>query len=68
MPAVLNGANECAVAAFIDDKIGFCDICLVIEEVLDLHDVQKEPTIDAILAADRWAREEAGKIIKGMNQ
>ncbi len=68
MPAVLNGANECAVAAFIEDKIGFCDICLVIEEVLDLHDVQKEPTIDAILAADRWAREEAGKIIKGMNQ
>ena len=40
MPAVLNGANECAVAAFIDDKIGFCDICLVIEEVLDLHHVQ----------------------------
>lgn len=66
MPAVLNGANECAVAAFIDDQIGFCDICLVVEEVLDLHDVQQEPTIDAILAADRWAREEAGKIIKGM--
>ena len=67
MPAVLNGANECAVAAFIDDKIGFCDICLVIEEVIDLHDVQPEPTIDAILAADRWARDEAGKIIEGMN-
>ena len=67
MPAVLNGANECAVAAFIDDKIGFCDIFLVIKAVLDLHDVQQEPTIDAVLSADRWAREEAGKIIKGRN-
>jgi 1-deoxy-D-xylulose-5-phosphate reductoisomerase len=66
MPAVLNGANECAVAAFIDDKIRFRDICRVIEEVLRLHDVQQDPSIDAILAADRWAREEAGKIIKGM--
>jgi 1-deoxy-D-xylulose-5-phosphate reductoisomerase len=66
MPAVLNGANECAVAAFIDDKIGFCDICRVISAVLGLHDVQQEPSIDVILAADRWAREEAGKIIKGM--
>lgn len=66
MPAVLNGANECAVAAFIEDQIGFCDICLVIEKILDLHNVQQDPTIDAILAADRWARVEAGKIIKGM--
>jgi len=66
MPAVLNGANECAVAAFIGGIIGFCDICGVVEKVLDLHDIQKEPTIDAILAADRWARDETGKIIKGM--
>lgn len=67
MPAVLNGANESAVEAFMDARIGFCDICRVIAEVLDLHDVQKEPNLEDILAADRWAREEAGKIIKGMN-
>jgi 1-deoxy-D-xylulose-5-phosphate reductoisomerase len=67
MPAVLNGANECAVEAFIDTKIGFNDICRLIQKVLDRHRVQEKPTIDAILAADRWAREEAGKIIKGMN-
>lgn len=66
MPAVLNGANECAVEAFIGGRIGFCDICLVIEKVLDLHDVQQEPAIGVILAADRWAREQAEKIIKGM--
>ena len=67
MPAVLNAANECAVAAFIDERIGFCDIWLVIKETLDLHHTQQEPTIEAILAADRWAREEAGNIIKGMH-
>ena len=41
MPAVLNGANECAVAAFIDERIGFTDICRVIEQVLDRHCVQE---------------------------
>jgi 1-deoxy-D-xylulose-5-phosphate reductoisomerase len=66
MPAVMNGANECAVEAFIDAKIGFNDICRLIQKVLDRHTVQKDPTIDAILTADRWAREEAGQIVKGM--
>lgn len=66
MPAVMNGANECAVEAFIDAKIGFNDICRLIQKVLDRHRVQEEPTIDAILAADRWAREEIGKMIEEM--
>jgi 1-deoxy-D-xylulose-5-phosphate reductoisomerase len=66
MPAVLNAANECAVAAFIDEKIGFIDICLVSEQVLDRHFILKEPGIDDILAADRWARLEAEQIIRGM--
>jgi 1-deoxy-D-xylulose-5-phosphate reductoisomerase len=66
MPAVMNGANECAVEAFIDAKIGFNDIHRLIQKVLDRHKVQKEPTIDAILAADRWARNEIGKNIEEM--
>jgi 1-deoxy-D-xylulose-5-phosphate reductoisomerase len=66
MPAVMNGANECAVQAFIDEKIGFNDICRLVQKVLDRHRAQEEPTIDAILAADRWAREEIGKMIEGM--
>jgi 1-deoxy-D-xylulose-5-phosphate reductoisomerase len=68
MPAVLNGANERAVEAFIDRSIGFCDICRVVAKVLDLHNSEKDPTLEAILSADRWAREEAGKIIKGIMQ
>jgi len=66
MPAVLNGANEMAVTAFIEEKIRFDKIISVVEEVLSRHCGQADPGIDAILAADRWAREEAGKIIEGM--
>jgi 1-deoxy-D-xylulose-5-phosphate reductoisomerase len=66
MPAVMNGANESAVEAFIGGTIRFHDISRVIEEVLDRHSIQEEPNIGAILAADRWAREEAGQIIKGI--
>ncbi|MCG6537127.1 MAG: 1-deoxy-D-xylulose-5-phosphate reductoisomerase, partial [Syntrophales bacterium LBB04] len=66
MPAVMNGANEVAVAAFIDGKISFVDITRVSEKVLDRHCVREDLTIDDILAADRWAREEAGQVIKGI--
>jgi 1-deoxy-D-xylulose-5-phosphate reductoisomerase len=66
MPAVLNGANETAVTAFIAEQIRFNRIISVVQEVLSRHRGQADPGIDAILAADRWAREEAGNIIKGM--
>jgi 1-deoxy-D-xylulose-5-phosphate reductoisomerase len=66
MPAVLNGANEMAVTAFIAEHIRFDRIVSVVQEVLSRHRGQSDPGIDAILAADRWAREEAGNIIKGM--
>jgi 1-deoxy-D-xylulose-5-phosphate reductoisomerase len=66
MPAVLNGANEMAVTAFIEEHIRFDRIVSVVQEVLSRHQGQADPGIDAILEADRWAREEAGNIIKGM--
>ena len=66
MPAVLNGANEMAVTAFIAKHIQFDRIVSVVQEVLSRHRGQADPGIDAILEADRWAREEAGNIIKGM--
>ena len=59
-------ANEIAVEAFLREKIGFSDIVFVVEQVLSRHSVQEEPSIDEILAADRWAKEEAGQTIKGM--
>ncbi|MEW6333003.1 MAG: 1-deoxy-D-xylulose-5-phosphate reductoisomerase, partial [Thermodesulfobacteriota bacterium] len=66
MPAVMNGANERVVEAFIDGHIGFCDISPLIEKVLDRHHAQETPTVDHILAADRWARAEVETLIKGM--
>ena len=60
MTAVLNAANEQAVALFLEEKIRFLDIPRVIEQVCDRHrvDNRANPTLDDILAADQWARQE----------
>ena len=59
MPAVLNGANEQAVALFLAEKITFLDIPKVIEQACDKHrvDFNLTPSLDDILAADIWARQ-----------
>jgi 1-deoxy-D-xylulose-5-phosphate reductoisomerase len=58
MPAVLNAANEQAVALFLDEKIDFLTIPRVIEQVCDRHraDHHLNPTLEDILAVDSWAR------------
>ncbi|MBD2528773.1 1-deoxy-D-xylulose-5-phosphate reductoisomerase [Nostoc flagelliforme FACHB-838] len=60
MPAVLNAANEQAVALFLDEKIRFLDIPRCIEWVCDRHqnDNCANSSLDDILAADKWARQE----------
>jgi 1-deoxy-D-xylulose-5-phosphate reductoisomerase len=64
MPAVLNAANEQAVALFLAEKISFLDIPKVIEKVCDKHrvDFNLTPSLDDILAADIWARQMVLKI------
>lgn len=59
MPAVLNAANEQAVALFLQEKIGFLDIPRSIEAVCDRFSSQNilQPSLEDILAADRWARQ-----------
>jgi len=59
MPAVLNAANEQVVALFLSEKIGFLDIPRLIEAVCDRFSSQNtaEPSLEDILAADRWARQ-----------
>ncbi len=59
MPAVLNAANEQAVALFLEEKIGFLDIPRLIETVCDRFTTQNTatPSLEDILAADRWARQ-----------
>lgn len=68
MPAVLNAANEQAVALFLDEKISYLDIARCIESVCDRHsnDNCSNPSLDDIIAADNWARQEvlaASKLI-----
>ncbi len=59
MPAVLNGANEIAVDAFLKGRIGFLDIPDLIEKTMDDHASSPVETIEAVMAADRWARDTA---------
>lgn len=56
MPAVLNAANEIAVARFLDGKIGFLDIPVLIEKTMQAYTVKQTYTLDDLLQADAWAR------------
>jgi 1-deoxy-D-xylulose-5-phosphate reductoisomerase len=60
LPAVMNAANEVAVAAFLDRQMRFPDIWQTVEEVMDRHAPIAHPDLDAILQADQWARGSAG--------
>lgn len=68
MPAVLNAANEQAVALFLAEKIRFLDIPHLIETICDRHQAQHQssPRLEDILELDQWARREvlavAGKL------
>ncbi|MFA7157973.1 MAG: 1-deoxy-D-xylulose-5-phosphate reductoisomerase [Kiritimatiellia bacterium] len=59
MPAVLNAANEVAVQEFLKGATGFSGIWRTVEKVMLKHRNCKDPTLDEIMLADRWAREEA---------
>jgi 1-deoxy-D-xylulose-5-phosphate reductoisomerase len=61
-PAVYNAANEVCVAAFMAGEMRFTDIVPTIARVLNAHDVPSEQTdltVEDVLAADAWAREQA---------
>ena len=63
LPAVLNAANEIAVSAFLDKRMNFPGIWQTVEAVMARHAPIAHPDLDAILAADQWARETAGMLI-----
>ncbi len=60
-PAVLNAANEIAVAAFLEKKISFVDIEKVNRKTVEAHHPKKVTSLEDILEADRWGRGEATK-------
>jgi 1-deoxy-D-xylulose-5-phosphate reductoisomerase len=59
--AVLNGANEAAVARFLNKEIAFLDIARCCRAVLDSHDYDPAPTLGGLMTADRWARQEVAR-------
>lgn len=66
MPAVLNGANEIAVGAFLEGRINFPEIIAVVTKVLAKASVGSEDSLADILAADCSARSEAEDLIAAM--
>jgi 1-deoxy-D-xylulose-5-phosphate reductoisomerase len=59
LPVVLNAANEVAVEAFLEAKLGFTAIPRVIEKTMNAHEVERVSTIEIVRRVDRWAREQA---------
>ena len=67
MPAVLNAANEIAVDAFCERHTSFLGISDAVGQVMDRHEVITQPSLDAILQADEWARQNVQDIL-GLGQ
>jgi 1-deoxy-D-xylulose-5-phosphate reductoisomerase len=59
LPGVFNAANEVAVEAFLEERISFSRIWGIVEEVMQGHRTEKNPSLSAIVSADEWARGEA---------
>jgi len=63
LPAVLNAANEVCVAAFLRDDLPFTRLAPLIEQVVRRHRPVAHPTLEQILEADTWAREETQEVV-----
>ena len=59
----MNAANEIAVDAFLNRKISFPGIWETVQKVMESHDSIAHPSLDAIVEADLWARQEAGALV-----
>jgi 1-deoxy-D-xylulose-5-phosphate reductoisomerase len=70
LPVVLNAANEVAVAGFLEGRIGFTAIPLVVERTMDAHGpaapTANVATLAEVRSVDRWARERAEALVGGL--
>jgi 1-deoxy-D-xylulose-5-phosphate reductoisomerase len=62
--AILNAANEVAVQAFLEGRLGFTAIPTVISEVMSRMDAHAPADLEALLAVDARARELAGRVVE----
>ena len=65
-PVVLNAANEIAVQAFLERKLGFTAIPRIIGKTMDAHVPERVSTLHAVRRADAWAREYAHETARGL--
>jgi 1-deoxy-D-xylulose-5-phosphate reductoisomerase len=65
-PAILNAANEVAVAAFLAGRAGFLEIAFIVAKVLDRYDPPSPDTLDDVFAIDARARQEAAGVMEAM--
>ena len=68
MPCVMNAANEAAVAAFLEDKIGFYDITRVVSECMDGADFAASPDLDTIFQTNSVTLAKAGELINKISR
>ncbi|MBI0474828.1 1-deoxy-D-xylulose-5-phosphate reductoisomerase [Sphingomonas sp. MA1305] len=64
-PAILNAANEIAVAAFLANRIGFLEIAAIVADTLDRFDPPPPGTLEDVLAVDAEARRLAEELVQG---
>ena len=64
LPAVMNAANEVAVAKFLKEELTFLEIPQLIKKVMDNHKVIDSPDLEQILEADKWARKQAERMME----
>jgi 1-deoxy-D-xylulose-5-phosphate reductoisomerase len=63
-PAILNAANEIAVAAFLGGRAGFCDIAVIVERALERYQPAAPQSVDDVLAIDGEARHVANELLE----
>jgi 1-deoxy-D-xylulose-5-phosphate reductoisomerase len=65
MPAILNATNEVAVNAFLEGFLKFTEIPILLQRVMQEHEVKSVHTVEDILRADHWARERTKALLEG---
>ena len=68
MPCIMNAANEAAVAAFLEERIGFYDITRIVEECMQGADFAAEPDIDTIFQTNAMTLAKAGELINKISR
>jgi 1-deoxy-D-xylulose-5-phosphate reductoisomerase len=66
MPTVLNAANEIAVDEFLNERVKFTDIPVIIEQCMSEFSADAADTLEVVLKADKEARQQAYKVIEGL--